>query len=236
MINETVRVGDSSANAHAANYVLMGHNIFQRQELFANQHGIFTEDSALATKRMRWWLGYPKSQCSLQYDKILDAYLLGRRKRTPLMIIRQRRRKEIAPKYLFPLLKGRQWKKLGWPYQGTHGVQFNKDHGTDNWESERAIDISCALGTPLVAVEDGTIGQQFGPLGAGDPRMAGIRLHLMTKEDEFYYAHLTSTAPEIRPGVRVKRGQILGASGVANGVAHLHLAQKVGDPAKNFFM
>lgn len=235
MNKRVIRVGDKSEDALTANFTLFGHNIFQHQELFSSQHGIFSEDSALASKRMRWWLGYPKKQCTMQYDKILDAYLHGHRKRTPLMLIRARQRHAVKPKYVFPLAKGHKWKALGWPYQGTHGKEFNKEHGTDNWESENAIDIACSIGTPVVAPADGTIGTQFGPLGSDDPRMAGIRVHLVVDGDEFYLAHLSSTAHNIKPGVKVKQGAVIGASGSANGVSHLHLAMKNGNPAKIFF-
>jgi hypothetical protein len=33
----------------------------------------------------------------------------------------------------------------------------------------------------------------------------------------------------------VKRGQVVGKSGVANGVAHLHIAAEHGNPAEMFF-
>lgn len=236
-----LKVGAKGKDAVAANNTLLGHNIFQHQELFSEQHGEFTKDSANAAKQMKLWLGYPMSQVKPSYDDILAAYLHGTRKRSPLMLIRAARRHggvgPIKPKrkYKFPIPDGRKWTKIGWPYQGTHGVAFNQSHGTDNWESERAIDIGCAVGTPITAPADGTIGPQFGPLNAKDPRMEGIRMHLLTVDDEFYLAHLKSTSPAIKPGAKVKQGQILGASGEANGVAHLHMAQKNGDPAKNFF-
>jgi murein DD-endopeptidase MepM/ murein hydrolase activator NlpD len=60
--------------------------------------------------------------------------------------------------------------------------------------------------------------------------MAGLRLHLNTKDNEFYYAHLSAFAPGIKPGAKVKRGQIIGYSGSANGSPHLHLGVRSGDP------
>lgn len=111
---------------------------------------------------------------------------------------------------------------IGDPYQGTHAKAFNVQGGSDNWESENAVDIAVPVGTPVYAVAAGIIGPQFGPDGTG--RFAGIRLHLNSGADSFYYAHLSGTAPGISPGVRVKAGQLLGYSGSANGVAHLHFA------------
>jgi murein DD-endopeptidase MepM/ murein hydrolase activator NlpD len=118
---------------------------------------------------------------------------------------------------------------IGKPYEGTHAKAFNIAGGSDNWESENAVDLGIATGTQVLAVSSGTIGSSFGSLGQGG-RFAGLRLHLATKDNEWYYAHLSRFADGIRPGTRVKAGQLLGYSGEANGVAHLHLASKHGNP------
>jgi|SRR5215471_2987405 len=120
-------------------------------------------------------------------------------------------------------------KVIGTPYQGTHAVAFNKAGGSDNWESENANDIAVPVGTPIYAVSNGTIGSQFGSLGTGG-RFAGLRLHLVGAKNEWYYAHLSKFAPGIKPGTRVRAGELLGYSGEANGVAHLHIASKEGHP------
>jgi murein DD-endopeptidase MepM/ murein hydrolase activator NlpD len=112
-------------------------------------------------------------------------------------------------------------KIIGTPGQGTHTL--------GNWESDNAVDVSMPEGTPLYAVANGVIGPQFGSLGEGG-RFAGLRLHLKSKGNEWYYAHLSKFAPGLKPGTRVKKGQLLGYSGSANGVAHLHLGQRAGDP------
>jgi murein DD-endopeptidase MepM/ murein hydrolase activator NlpD len=113
-------------------------------------------------------------------------------------------------------------KLIGFPYQGTHTL--------GNWESDNAVDIATPVGTPIRAVADGVIGPQFGSLGSNNPRMAGLRVHVISRGNEFYYAHLSKFAPGIRPGTRVRRGQIIGYSGEANGVAHLHFASRKGNP------
>jgi murein DD-endopeptidase MepM/ murein hydrolase activator NlpD len=119
----------------------------------------------------------------------------------------------------YPL--GKHGKLIGFPNQGTHTL--------GNWESDNAVDISASVGTPVVAMFDGTIGSQFGSLGEGG-RFAGLRLHLDGKGNNAYYAHLSRFAAGIRPGTRVRKGQVIGYSGSANGVAHLHLAVLHGDP------
>lgn len=111
---------------------------------------------------------------------------------------------------------------IGVPHQGTHTL--------GNWESDNAVDIAMPVGTPLYAMEDGTIGSQFGSLGSSSSRMAGLRLHLDGATDNFYYAHLSRFAPGIAPGTAVRKGQLLGWSGAANGVGHLHLASEQRDP------
>lgn len=116
--------------------------------------------------------------------------------------------------------KADRGKIIGTPYSGTHTL--------GNWESDNAIDISLRKGTPIYAPVSGTIGSQIGPLNSSNPRMAGLRLHLSGAGNEFYFAHLSRLL--VKAGQRVRAGQLIGYSGVANGVPHLHLATRVGNP------
>lgn len=118
-------------------------------------------------------------------------------------------------------------KIIGTPYQGSH-----KPGATTpaSWESDNAVDISVPKGTPVYAVAAGTIGPQFGAFSGSSAYLAGLRLHLNTGANEYYYAHLSAFAPGIKPGAKVKAGQLIGYSGVANGVAHLHFAERKGSP------
>ena len=70
----------------------------------------------------------------------------------------------------------------------------------------------------MLAVEDGLIGSQIGPLDSTDPHLLGLRLHLVSPRMEYYYAHLSrldvhagdTGAP--RPAARAERiGQRLAA-------------------------
>jgi murein DD-endopeptidase MepM/ murein hydrolase activator NlpD len=129
----------------------------------------------------------------------------------------------------YPLAK--RARLIGVPYQGTHARAFNQAGGSDNWQSENAVDLGIATGTPVLAVVDGTIspgGLGFGPGGSG--RFAGDRLHLQGGGNTFFYTHLSRYAHGIAPGARVKQGAIIGYSGSANGVEHLHFAAEHGDP------
>lgn len=116
-------------------------------------------------------------------------------------------------------------KVIGTPYSGTHGAS-----APQNWESRNAVDLATPVGTPIYAQSAGVIGDQIGPLeGASKTgRFAGLRVHLVTGDNEFYYAHLSKLV--VKAGEHVTDGQLLGYSGEANGVAHLHFAAKNGDP------
>jgi murein DD-endopeptidase MepM/ murein hydrolase activator NlpD len=107
-------------------------------------------------------------------------------------------------------------KIIGRPYEGTH-----RDFG--NWESDNAVDLAVPVGTPVFAVDNGVIGSKIGDTGSGG-QLAGKRLHLVTGNDEFYYAHLSRLV--VKAGQKVRRGQLLGYSGSANGVAHLHIGER----------
>jgi murein DD-endopeptidase MepM/ murein hydrolase activator NlpD len=112
----------------------------------------------------------------------------------------------------------------GRPYQGTHN--------RGNWQSDNAIDLSIPVGTPIYAVTDGVIGPRIGALDSSDPRLQGLRLTLEGGDNSFFYAHLSDLT--VRAGERVKKGQLLGYSGSANGVPHLHLGVERGRADKLF--
>lgn len=114
---------------------------------------------------------------------------------------------------------------IGEPYQGTHSVASNQAAGSDNWQSENAVDVWLFPGTPILAVRDGVIspgGYGYG-LMASTGRFAGSRLHLVSDAGPiFFYTHMRSL--KAAKGARVKQGDVLGYSGIANGVPHLHFA------------
>jgi murein DD-endopeptidase MepM/ murein hydrolase activator NlpD len=134
---------------------------------------------------------------------------------------------ETVPQRSYPL--ARPARIIGRPFQGTHTIK-NRD-GTFQWQSCRAFDLSTPVGTPVLAIWDGVIGQRFGPLSSTDPRFEGLRCYVeVPRGNQFYYAHLTGFAAGIAPGARVTSGQVIGFSGKANGAPHLHVACMLGDP------
>jgi len=110
---------------------------------------------------------------------------------------------------------------IGTPFAGTHTRK--------NWESDNAVDIGAKIGTPILATQDGTIGKVY-KNQSGESALKGIQVHLSTGDNEWFYTHLSKMAAGMVPGTRVKKGQVIGYSGDANGVGHLHIGVKNGDP------
>jgi len=130
--------------------------------------------------------------------------------------------KMSANAFAYPL--GKQGGLIGAPGQGTHSWTSLPN----NWQSDNAVDIKIPVGTPVLAVANGKIGSRIGPLSSTNPRMAGLRVYVETGKNDFYYAHLSKLV--VQPGQTVHKGQVIGYTGSANGVAHLHFAQQKGDP------
>ncbi|BCS34333.1 hypothetical protein TBR22_A35630 [Luteitalea sp. TBR-22] len=98
-----------------------------------------------------------------------------------------------------------------------------------------ALDIMAPAGTPVQAVEDGTVARLFTSAAGGltvyqfDP----------TRLVVYYYAHLERYAPGLSDGTTVRRGQVLGyvgSTGNADPAApHLHFAISVLGPEKRWW-
>lgn len=106
---------------------------------------------------------------------------------------------------------------------------FPKEKLRDTFQASRgrhrkhhAIDLGAPKGTPIVAVNDGTIER------LGRDRRGGIVIYLRDANGRFvyYYAHLSRYAPDLRVGDKVKRGQKIGevgSTGRSSG-PHLHFS------------
>jgi murein DD-endopeptidase MepM/ murein hydrolase activator NlpD len=180
-------------------------------------------------------IGYPTAEISTGAGQRLRGYLVDEKspaftelpadyeKRMTARQGQTLRATTSGPPY--PLAK--QGTIIGRPYQGTHDHP-DKTDSMRNWESCNALDIATPTGTVVIALADGVIGSQIGPLSSTNPVLLGLRLHLQSADNEWYYAHLSKLG--VRAGDSVSKGDALGLSGSANGVQHLHLGQEHGDP------
>jgi len=98
-----------------------------------------------------------------------------------------------------------------------------------------AIDIMAPEGSPVVAVENGTIAKLFISV------QGGITIYQFDplQKYSYYYAHLDSYAAGLKEGDAVKRGQVIGyvgSSGNAAGAGpHLHFAIFLLGPEKRWW-
>jgi len=87
-----------------------------------------------------------------------------------------------------------------------------------------AIDILAPLGTPVLAVEGGTVARLF------LSKAGGITVYQFDPTERFcyYYAHLDRYADGLGEGHRLKKGQVIGYVGVSGNAPknapHLHFA------------
>ena len=87
-----------------------------------------------------------------------------------------------------------------------------------------ALDILAPKGTPVVAVEDGTVAKLF------NSKAGGITLYQFDPGQEYayYYAHLDRYEDGIKEGASLRRGQVIGYVGVSGNAPkdtpHLHFA------------
>jgi len=110
------------------------------------------------------------------------------------------------------------------------GPEAHLSRARGNWESDNAVDINIPVGTPILAVADGVIGKTFLSTTDTSSMLAGHQVHFATKDNEWFYTHLSKLAKNIKPGTKVKKGQVIGYGGSAAGVPHLHLGVKNGNP------
>lgn len=114
-------------------------------------------------------------------------------------------------------------KNIGGP--AAHGAR-----AFGNWQSDNAVDIGVPMGTNVYAVADGRIIRLGGSWSGGSGNPDGFNVTIVTKDNEWFYTHLKSRSPKLRVGGKVVAGQYLGESGAGNGVPHLHIGSRRGNP------
>ena len=101
--------------------------------------------------------------------------------------------------------------------------QFNQGR-SGNTRTHEAVDILAPRGTPIRAVEDGTIAKLF------ESKAGGTTIYQFDPHGRYcyYYAHLDRYAPHLREGQVVRSGEIIGYVGTTGNAPpntpHLHFA------------
>ena len=131
------------------------------------------------------------------------------------------------------------------PGQIIQTVADHRARALGDWESDNALDIYLLIGTQITAIAPGYVSGAVGPCGGSKTRSgpttpcsgrgyglcdsnpkgikAGYRLAVCHDGGMMsFYHHMTELVA--KPGARVAQGDILGYSGVANGVPHLHFS------------
>lgn len=114
------------------------------------------------------------------------------------------------------------------PVGGKH--TYSDDWGAPRGQgSHQGNDIMAADGTPLRAVTNGVVTRA----NRVESGLGGIYVWLRDSAgNDYYYAHMSTIAPEIQVGTRVTAGQLLGGVGNTGdaryGAAHLHFEIRPG--------
>lgn len=115
-------------------------------------------------------------------------------------------------------------KTIGHPHAGTHTL--------GNWQSDNALDIEAPEGTPIYAPADGVISKSKGNNDDPKSRFNGFNFELEGSGNAWFLQHLSKSL--VKDGDHVKKGQLIGHVGSANGVPHLHIGQRDGNPDEDF--
>jgi len=117
-------------------------------------------------------------------------------------------------------------RELTVPVQGVEPDKLVRSYhdARSGGREHEALDILAPRGTPVVAVEDGTIAKLF------TSKAGGITVYQFDpgQDYSYYYAHLDRYADGIKEGMPVRRGQVLGYVGTSGNAPkdtpHLHFA------------
>jgi murein DD-endopeptidase MepM/ murein hydrolase activator NlpD len=105
----------------------------------------------------------------------------------------------------------------------------------DRVRQHEALDIPAPRGTPVLAVEDGTIEKLF------TSERGGLTVYQFdpSRTYAYYYAHLDGYAPALKEHDAVRRGQVLGFVGTTGNAPknapHLHIGLFVLTPEKSWW-
>jgi murein DD-endopeptidase MepM/ murein hydrolase activator NlpD len=187
------------------------------------EDGEFGPETRKAARRVAFALGAATADYERGITPALRSKLRRPSRRTAAELERARNRRPWLRKLraattasgTYPL--GVHGPIIGTPYHGTHT--------RGNWQSDNALDIAVPVGTPVIALADGVIVKTF---KSASGVTAGWQVTLRGASNAWFYGHLTTV--RVKAGDHVRKGQTIGTSGSANGVAHLHIGQQFGTP------
>lgn len=99
-----------------------------------------------------------------------------------------------------------------------------------NWMSDNAVDISVAVNTGVRAVDDCKVSRLSGSPPNHSANPAGWTVYLESDDNDNNYAYMHLESYDVSVGQRLRKGEVFGKSGAANGVPHLHFASEFGNP------
>lgn len=115
-------------------------------------------------------------------------------------------------------------RNLGMPVQGMRfsDVRDTFNEARPGERRHQATDIMAPSGTPVLAVEDGTIRKLF------LSKPGGNTIYQFDPSEHYcyYYAHLDRYAKDLKEGMKVRKGQVIGYVGATGNASpaspHLH--------------
>ncbi len=102
----------------------------------------------------------------------------------------------VDNKLIFPIEKG---------YKYTNTFGDPRTYGGER--KHKGTDIMCKKGTPIKAIESGTI------VKIGWNNLGGWRITIKSKTHQWYYAHMSKYAKGMKVNTKIKSGQIIGYVG-----------------------
>jgi len=136
-----------------------------------------------------------------------------------------------VPEHVLHALRER---RLAIPVAGVarSALRDNYEERRDRTRSHAAIDIAAERGTPVIAVDDGSIAKLFRSVPGGTT----IYQFDPDRRFVYYYAHLDRYEAGLREAAPVRRGEVIGYVGTTGNAApdapHLHFAIHVLDDSR----
>lgn len=148
-------------------------------------------------------------------------------------------RPELAPDPAFQAdYRALAERRLTIPVSGTMASHLMNTFGDERGgggRAHQALDIMAPRGTPVVAVENGTVEKLF------QSAAGGLTIYQFdpTRTYGYYYAHLDRYADGIAEGKSIKRGEVIGYVGFTGNASpegpHLHFAIFKLGPEKRWY-